>query len=70
MLEPLVGMSLHYRPTGRRVCLGHVPFRNAKVDYLDCTRPPLPGSKRCDRCSAAEATFAASLHHAHTASSR
>ncbi len=65
-LVPLTGASLHYRPTGRRVCLGHSPFRNPKVDYLDCLRPPAVNGKRCDRCAASEATFAASLHHAHT----
>ncbi len=64
--EPLIGQSLHYRTTGKRICLGHSPFRNPAVDYIDCQRPPVKGSRRCDRCNASEATFAASLHHAHT----
>ncbi len=65
-LEPLIGQKLQYRTTGKRVCLGHSPFRNPKIDYLDCLRPPVGGGRRCNRCAAAEATFAASLHHAHT----
>lgn len=66
VLLPLRELELSYRATGPRVCLGHVPFRDSTRTYADCLRPPAEGGRRCDRCAAAEATFAASLHHAHT----
>lgn len=66
-LVAVEGLSLRYRIQGEpeRVCLGHVPFRSAR-SFHDCHKKPQPGSRRCERCSIVEATFAANLHHAHT----
>ncbi len=66
MLVPLVGLSLQYRATDDRVCVGHHPFRRSGVDYVECRRHPEPGGRRCRSCAIVEATFASNLHHAHT----
>ena len=67
-LEPLVGLRLAYRAgaDSPRHCLGHVPFRRASGDYVDCTNRPEPGSRKCASCAIVDATFASNLHHAHT----
>ncbi len=66
MLVALVGLSLQYRATGVRTCVGHHPFRRPGLDHVDCARRPEPGGRRCRSCAIVEATFAANLHHAHT----
>jgi len=48
-----------------RRCIGHQPFRDRSVAWVDCDREPLAGSLTCDRCTAVNATFASQLHHAH-----
>ncbi len=61
--EPLVGLELAYRATAERRCLG----RHAGPDDDGvCQRRPGNGERRCGACAAAEAAFAANLHHAHT----
>jgi hypothetical protein len=67
-LVPVAGLKLNYRIEGepKRTCLGHVPFRAKGRDYHDCHKPPQEGSRRCERCTIVEATFASNLHHAHT----
>lgn len=67
-LVPVAGLRLSYRidEAAELTCMGHVPFRSGKGDYHDCRNRPQPGSRRCERCSIVEATFAANLHHAHT----
>lgn len=49
-----------------RCCIGHSPFRDTTVAWVDCNRSPIDGSLTCDRCTANNATFASQLHHAHT----
>lgn len=67
-LVPVPGKRLGYRvdENARRTCVGHVPFRTGRGDYVDCTNTPEPGSRVCQRCAIVEATFASNLHHAHT----
>jgi len=67
-LVPVAGFRLQYRTdeNAGRTCIGHVPFRKGRGDYVDCTDAPVAGSRICDRCAVVEATFAANLHHAHT----
>ncbi len=67
-LVSLAGLRLNYRasPESPRRCLGHVPFRRSDVDYVDCLHSPEPGGRTCTSCAVVEATFASSLHHAHT----
>ena len=67
-LEPLVGLRLRYRAgvDSPRHCLGHVPFRRASGYYVDCANRPEPGGRKCGQCAIVDATFASSLHHAHT----
>lgn len=67
-LVPAVGLRLNYRlgPDPRRVCLGHTPFRKGRNAFHDCRKLPEPGTRRCERCTIVEATFASNLHHAHT----
>jgi len=66
-LVSVPGIRLAYAgDDARRRCIGHKPFRHAKVDWVDCDREPLRGSRTCDACTAVDATFASQLHHAHT----
>lgn len=67
-LVPLRGLQLRYRVTAsaRHQCIGHKPFRDRSVDWVDCDRPTLHDGRTCDRCAANDATFASQLHHAHT----
>lgn len=67
-LVSVIGMRLQYRTddSATRTCIGHVPFRAGRGDYVDCNNPPESGSRICDRCAVVEATFASNLHHAHT----
>ena len=67
-LRPAVGVRLQYRtsPDADRLCVGHSPFRKRDVDHVDCDAAPLPGGRKCDRCSVVDSTFASNLHHAHT----
>jgi len=64
---PLAALTLRYSLEGsaRRRCIGHKPFRDRAVSWIDCNSPPLPQSLTCDRCAANDAAFAAQLHHAH-----
>lgn len=64
----LVGLDLNYRveENSLRLCLGHVPFRKGRDSYVDCVNRPADGDRKCNRCAANDATFAANLHHAHT----
>jgi len=67
-LVPAAGLALNYR-LGKhveRACLGHVPFRKGRNEYHDCSTPLQASSRRCERCTIVEATFASNLHHAHT----
>lgn len=68
VLRPLIGLRLNYRasPDAKRECLGHRAFGAQGSVYIDCTRAPKPGSKKCVRCSVSDAAFAANVHHAHT----
>lgn len=65
---PLIGLHLNYRLTthSHRLCLGHVPFRLSRDAYVECVNRPAVGARKCNRCAANDATFAANLHHAHT----
>ncbi|MCH1513311.1 MAG: DUF2797 domain-containing protein [Acidimicrobiales bacterium] len=65
--DPLVHMELHYRISteGRRVCLGHTAMTKNGSRYNEC-RNKLNKGRKCPKCSAAEAMYAANLHHAHT----
>jgi len=67
-LVPVEGWRLSYRIPVEplHTCLGHVPFRSSRTDFHDCSKEPRAGSRRCERCSIVEATFASNLHHAHT----
>lgn len=66
-LVAVPGMAFHYvSDDARRRCVGHKPFRSAGVEWVDCDRDPLRGSRTCDACTAVDATFASQLHHAHT----
>lgn len=67
-LVPVPDTRLGYRvdEPATRTCVGHVPFRKGRGDYVDCTNAPQPGSRVCERCAIVEATFASNLHHAHT----
>lgn len=61
------GLELSYdADAGRRRCVGHRPFRDASVPWVDCDNVPLRGGRTCDSCTAVDATFASQLHHAHT----
>lgn len=66
-LEPLIGLRMQYStgPTATRHCVGHKPFRDAAVTWMDCDNTPLHDGRTCDRCAANDATFASQLHHAH-----
>ncbi|MEM7288276.1 MAG: DUF2797 domain-containing protein [Actinomycetota bacterium] len=67
-LVSLVGLVLNYQ-TDRdapRLCIGKTPFRSADGDHYDCSNRPESGSRLCTQCSISDATFASSLHHAHT----
>ena len=66
-LVPLVGFTARYStgPTANRHCIGHKPFRDTDVAWLDCDQTPLHDGRTCDRCAASDATFASQLHHAH-----
>lgn len=66
-LVPVEDWHLSYRIDGepRRNCVGHVPFRDGRNEYFDCTKAPRDGSRTCERCAIVEATFASNLHHAH-----
>ena len=67
-LVPIDGLTLAYASNSdgpRRRCIGHKPFRDPAMPWVDCDRGPLPGSRTCDRCAAIDATFASQLHHAH-----
>ncbi len=66
-LEPLIGLHMRYStgPQATRHCIGHKPFRDAAVSWLDCENTPLHDGRTCDRCAASDATFASQLHHAH-----
>ena len=65
---PLLGLHLNYHADEHslNLCLGHVPFRRGRDAYVECVNRPAPGDRKCNRCAANDATFAASLHHAHT----
>ncbi|MEM9655494.1 MAG: DUF2797 domain-containing protein [Actinomycetota bacterium] len=66
-LVPMVGLELRYRVAEPpiRHCVGHhAPSRGD--GYRDCDNPPQPTERTCVSCAVADATFAASLHHAHT----
>ena len=67
-LVPLREIALRYSvsPTTPRRCIGHKPFRDREVAWVDCNRKPVEGSLTCDRCTANNAAFASQLHHAHT----
>ena len=67
-LVPVAGQLLRYRLKAEpeRTCIGHVPFRSGRGDYVDCDNAPQPSSRVCERCAIVEATFASNLHHAHT----
>ena len=67
-LVDLRGVSLNYsvEPMSERRCLGHKPFRDSSTPWIDCDNRPLHDGRKCDRCAAADATFASQLHHAHT----
>ena len=67
-LRPLKGLRLRYRVPATPLyrCIGHKPFRDRAVAWVDCDRPPLHEGRTCDRCAANDATFASQLHHAHT----
>lgn len=67
-LERLIGLTLSYTtgPEAKRHCIGHKPFRDSSVSWVDCDRTPLHEGRVCDRCAASDATFASQLHHAHT----
>lgn len=64
---PLVGLELNYRldEASNRLCLGHRAFGGDGAVYIDCTRPPKPGTKKCVRCSVHDLAFAANIHQAH-----
>jgi len=67
-LVPVDGLQLRY-DTGTAAakrCVGHKPFRDPGMPWVDCDATPLPQSRKCDRCTAIDATFASQLHHAHT----
>lgn len=65
---PLVGLELNYRVTegARRHCVGSQARRRDDGGHLDCDNPPQPTERTCVSCAVADATFASSLHHAHT----
>lgn len=60
--EPAIGLELAYRATDERRCIGR---RAGPDDDGVCGRRPAEGDRRCGACAAAEAVFAANLHHAH-----
>ncbi len=64
---PLIGLELNYRldEASNRLCLGHRAFGGDGAVYIDCTRPPKPGTKKCVRCSVHDLAFAANIHQAH-----
>ncbi len=64
---PLIGLELNYRldASSRRLCLGHRAFGGDGAVYIDCTRKPKPGAKKCVRCSVHDVAFAANIHQAH-----
>lgn len=66
-MVPLAGMEINYRvaPDALRRCVGHNPFRQPGVAWVDCPNAPLHDGYKCDRCAAVDATFASQLHHAH-----
>jgi hypothetical protein len=65
---PLLGLHLNYHADEHslNLCLGHVPFRRGRDAYVECVNRPAAGDRKCNRCAANDATFAANLHHAHT----
>ena len=67
-VRSLTGLHLRYRMPARAAlgCIGHKPFRDRTIDWVDCDRTPLHEGHTCDRCAANNATFASQLHHAHT----
>ncbi len=67
-LVPLAGLHLRYRvdASASLRCIGHKPFRDRTIAWVDCDRAPLHEGRSCDRCAANDATFASQLHHAHT----
>ncbi len=68
VLVPLAGFAINYaiERDRERFCIGHKPFRDASVPWVDCDNVPLHDGRTCDRCAASDATFASQLHHAHT----
>ncbi len=64
---PLIGLELNYRldASSSRLCLGHRAFGGDGAVYIDCTRKPKPGAKKCVRCSVHDVAFAANIHQAH-----
>lgn len=68
--ENLIGLELRFRlgEEAKRWCLGHRAFGGNGAVYIDCLKPPKPGSKKCVRCSIHDANFATNIHHAHTKS--
>ncbi len=64
---PLLGLELNYRvpDSSNRICLGHRAFGGDGAVYIDCTRQPKPGAKKCVRCSLHDLAFAANIHQAH-----
>jgi hypothetical protein len=65
-LEMLQGASLEFRVASDRpgFCLGRPTPTGG--DFYECANRPTSVNRRCTPCSVAHATYAASLHHAHT----
>lgn len=64
---PLIGLELNYRldESSKKLCLGHRAFGGEGAVYIDCSRAPKPGAKKCVRCSVHDVAFAANIHQAH-----
>ena len=67
MTESAIGYPLFYRATAdsKRFCLGHTAMTQEGTSYKICLEKPKIGRK-CQKCSNADARYAANLHHSHT----